>query len=282
MAVIKGLIKEKSLLQKAMDKLNDKQHTNSLRKHLGLSMIGHKCHRYLQYNHYDAFEVTHSTRILRLFGEGHRMEPVLRNELGYKLGIKSFDDQFEVVGFAGHWKGHIDGKGYFLEESEFKDLIDDIFLVEFKTHNDKSFKDLKKNKVKVSKPAHYAQMQTYMDHCKLTHALYVAYNKNDSEIYLEVVEHDPDFCKDLKRKEGEVIMADELLPRIGNDSPAWFECKMCDARKVCFNKEEPKKSCKNCEHADILDDGVWKCGEFELDVFDPCGDYKKASILCQK
>ncbi|QVJ07736.1 hypothetical protein S1R3Y_000027 [Vibrio phage vB_ValP_VA-RY-3] len=279
MANIGKLLKKKRTPeQEMMYRLNEIEVTQDLRGYNGLSSIGNKCVRQMQLVHYDCYQVTLSKRILRLFNEGHRMEPVLVEALK-ELGIVVENDQTRVVGVAGHWKGHIDGEGHFLPDSDF--FEEGVFLTEFKTHNDKSFKDLLKNKVKASKPGHYDQMQAYMGYRRLPKALYVSYNKNDSTIYIEWVEFDPEHFKDLQRKEGEVIMAEELLPRIGNDKSTWFECKMCDARKVCFGKEEVKPSCKNCKHVDVLDDGVWRCTHLVIDLiaFPPCQEYKLGEMF---
>jgi ribosomal protein S27E len=84
--------------------------------------------------------------------------------------------------------------------------------------------------------------------------------KNDSTYYFEWVPFDAEHAADLKRKQVEVIASDVLLPRIGNNSAQWFECKWCDARHVCFGKKEPRLTCRTCTHVDILPDGVWQCG----------------------
>lgn len=279
MANIKKLMtKKRTEEQEMMHMLNDVEVEQDLRGYNGLSSIGNKCIRQMQLAHYDCYRVKFTKRILRLFNEGHRMEPVLVGCLK-ELGIIVENDQAGVVGVAGHWKGHIDGEGFFQKDSPF--FTEGLFLTEFKTHNDKSYKDLIKNKVKVSKPGHYDQMTAYMGYRKLPRALYVSYNKNDSTIYLEWVIFDPEHFKELQRKEAEVIMADTLLPRIGNDSPMWFECKLCDARKVCFGKEPIKKSCKNCQHVDVLDDGEWHCMKHGWDMIpnQPCLEYEKGEMF---
>jgi hypothetical protein len=136
------------------------------------------------------------------------------------------------------------------------------FLAEFKTHNDKSFKELRKLKVKESKPVHYSQMQTYMGYLGLIYALYVAYNKNDSEYYFEIVYFDEEHFSDLKRKEAEVLMSETLLPRIGNNNSTWFECKLCSAKDVCFGKEVADKNCRTCKYVDVLPEGEWGCAYY--------------------
>lgn len=234
-----------------LHKLNDEVSTQGLRPHAGLSGIGNECHRYLQLSHYWAFNQTISARIQRLFNVGHDAEPAMIADLA-RVGITVKNEQAEIIATAGHWKGHIDGEG----EQEGSD----DFLVEFKTHNDKSFVDLKKKKVKESKPVHFGQCQAYMGYRKLSKTLYMALNKNTSEYYIEWIDFDPEYFKDdVQRKELEVISAEELLPRIGNNNITWFACKFCSAKNTCFGKVEVLKSCRTCASVDVLDGGRWSC-----------------------
>lgn len=280
------MVKLTSILPKARPEdemtraVNDTPLTQEKRHYNGLSGIGEKCLRRLQFSHYDCVEVSHSCRMIRLFGVGHTMEPKLRKELSTFLGMTFKGNQDEVIGFAGHWKGHIDGLGMFLRSSKFYTFDDDWFLMEYKTHKASSFAALKKDGVKKSKPMHYGQVTSYMGYKKLNRCLYVGYNKDTSEIYLEWIPFDEDDFKENKRKEAEVVMADCLLPRIGNDSPMWHECKLCDALGVCFGKTPIKKSCKNCQHVDILDGGIWECTKGEtIKGYVPCDKYEQMEIF---
>lgn len=240
--------------------LNSVEVVSKPRTYLGMSQIGDPCHRALQYYHYWAFNTIHSKRMLRLFGVGHRMEDTFIQDL-QSVGFEFESHQSELIGTAGHWKGHDDGIAispgimvgdYFIEKNV-------RILTEFKTHNDKSFKELLRDGLKKSKPGHYGQIQEYLDGHGLYLCLYAAYNKNDSTYHFEVVEKDEEYCKDMKRKEMEVIASDSLLPRIGTGKETWYECKFCDARKVCFKKEDVLINCRTCQHIDVLDNGVWEC-----------------------
>jgi hypothetical protein len=231
--------------------LNDRIIDNSHRGYLGLSMVGHNCLRYLQLCHYWAYQDKISARIQRLFGVGHSAEQMIIDDLK-SVGFDFDSDQFQVIGFGGHWKGHIDGKLY---------KEDDEWLAEFKTHSDKYFKDVSTKGVIASMPKHYGQVTAYMGYTKIKKCLYVAYNKNTSEYYFEVIEFNEDHFKDLQRKESEVLMAESLLPRIGNSKYTWHECRMCSAKDECFGKKEVVKSCRTCTYVDVLPDGIWQCGK---------------------
>jgi len=253
-----------------LKELNDEIIFLDNRGHVGLSQVGHSCHRYLQFVHYWAFNQEISTRVERLFGVGNSTEEVMTRDL-LKKGIDVLDQQKAIIGFSGHWKGHIDG------------IFDDK-LVEFKTHNYKSFNDMVKNGVKKSKPVHYAQMIAYMGYLDLEEGLYMAYNKNDSAYYFEKVVFNKEAFEILQEKEREVILAEALLPRIGTNSQTWFECRYCDAKNVCFKKTTASVSCRTCIHVDVLDDGVWQCSKKEYRVTEDmqrlaCDDYHLSDMF---
>jgi len=236
------------------DDLNHKLVEQKLRPDIGLSQVGHTCHRYLQYYHYWAFSEWIDTSVFRLFEVGHAAEAVMKADLR-KVNIQTHSSQKELIGAGGHWKGHIDDLGYYTNK------VDDEFLVEYKTHNDANFRKVKKEKVFRAMPTHYDQMQAYMDGTKTDKALYMALNKNTSHYYFEWVEKDDERIATLRRKQMEVIASDVLLPRVGNDSPSWFICKMCSASAVCFGKKEPRRSCRTCQYVDVLDGGLWSCSK---------------------
>lgn len=269
---------EKTPLQLAMECLNDEPNVSDKRGYLGMSAIGNPCHRALQFLHYGCVQVSHTSRVNRLFDDGHNAESQLKAELR-KIGIDTYSEQLELIGITGHIQGHIDGLGKFFND-KFK-CIEGEFLVEYKTHNKDNFKSVKTKGVKASHPGHYDQVIMYMHHLNLTQTLYVAKCKDNSEIYLEIIDYDSEHFDTLQRRVIEVITADSLLPRIGNNNPTWFQCKLCDACDICFGREEPSKDCRNCQHVDVMDEGKWKCtlhNEF-LDDTIHCSDYELGDIF---
>lgn len=267
-----ALLKE-SPIDKVHARLNDKMIQGEKRGYLGMSVIGHKCHRYLQFVHYGCMTSSYSQRIERLFNDGHNAEPQMIEALAM-IGIHVTDEQKKVIGYTGHVQGHIDGNGSWFNDT-FQLFPQDNFLVEFKTHNQKSFDELLKNTLLKCKPLHYSQMTSYMGHQGQEKGLYVAKNKNTSQIHVRVLDFDADHFDDLRRKEIEVVTADTLLPRIGNDSPKWFECKMCNALDVCFGRKSIEHDCRNCKFVDVLDQGKWDCTLHGRELVDhkPCDNY---------
>jgi hypothetical protein len=222
------------------------------RDYLGLSSIGTKCYRKLQHDHYWTYKSVKNKRVRRLLNFGKMMEPIITADLA-DIGIYVMGTQDEYVGFAGHWKGHSDGRA--LVEI----APDKNFLVEFKTHNDKNYQSLVKLAVQKAFPSHYDQMTSYLGYSKLPWCLYIGYNKDDSEYYAEIVLFDEERFIELKRKEQEIILATDLLPKIGNGSETWFECKLCNASAVCHGKEKVEQNCRTCANVDVVNNGQWVC-----------------------
>ena len=145
----------------AIDEHLEGQQTPRHSNRLGGSVIGKKCSRELFYGFRWAFPAEKfKGRILRLFGVGHQLEAEFSNYIR-NTGANVYEldpvtgKQFEVNAIGGHVVGFLDGKGIGLAEAPKQ-----MHLIEYKTHNDKSFKDLVKKGLQVSKPEHYAQMQT--------------------------------------------------------------------------------------------------------------------------
>lgn len=171
------------------------------------------------------------------------------------LGI-TFPIQWRVSAVQGHFGGSLDGKGYLPENYPIKEQI----LFEFKTHNDSSFQKLKKEGMKLSKPQHYAQCCTYGYLMKLNYVCYVAVNKNDDEIYIEVVELNHRTGEMLVLKAEKIIISQEPPPRM-NENPNFWLCKMCAYRHICHAEGKPEQNCRSCKYAVPTTDKQWFCNK---------------------
>jgi hypothetical protein len=95
-------------------------------------------------------------------------------------------------------------------------------LFECKTLNNKSWKDLEKHVLAVSKPGYYVQIQLYMAYMQLTDppALLIALNKDTSELYFEWVAFDGAVAQKYSDRAVQILQASsasELLPRLSQD-----------------------------------------------------------------
>lgn len=96
--------------------------------------------------------------------------------------------QFSFTDFDNHHSGHGDGRARNIPDYNLWDLLaDEWVLLEFKTHNDRSFNELANSSVYASKYAHYVQVQCYMHKFGLRLCLYMAVNKNNDELYAEYI-----------------------------------------------------------------------------------------------
>ncbi len=251
-ADIKLAVRTLEAIERAVEQRAD----DGLRPHLGASLIGRPCRRQLWYLFRWAVRPAHSGRILRLFARGQREEEALA-ELLRAAGVTvithnpNTGEQYRFG--TGHFGGSMDGACVGLP-----DAPKTWHVLEFKTHNLKSFNQLEKEGVRLAKPEHWAQMQCYMHWSGMTRALYVAVCKDDDRLHLERIDYDRKEAEALLEKAQAVINAPEPPARISEDA-AWYQCKWCDAWPVCHGKQLPLPTCRSCVHATPEPDGSWSC-----------------------
>ena len=231
--------------------------SSPFRAHLGASLIGRECTRELWYSFHWATKNVFGGRMHRLFNRGHLEEPrfvALLEMIGCTVWqVDAQGKQFRVDGHRGHFGGSIDAVISGLPEMGTAPV-----LGEFKTHGDKSFKKLLDEGVQSAKWEHFVQMQTYMGKLRLPAALYMAVNKNDDEIYAEIVMFDQAVYERYQQRSVIVIDAVEAPKRI-NQSPGWFKCKFCDHKPVCHGTALPERNCRTCVHVKVGDNKTWTC-----------------------
>jgi hypothetical protein len=180
--------------------------------------------------------------------------------------IFQFDEngkQFRISGHAGHYGGSGDGIGLGIPDIP----AGAYALLEFKTHNDKSFNLVKAKGVYEAKYEHWAQMVQYMEKFKLPFALYVAGNKNDDSLYAEIIEANPEGAQMLEDRAGKIIWMKNAPAKIGNPPTAgYFECRFCNYRGVCHLKEQPDLNCRSCSFSEPTERGTWFCNNYQQDI----------------
>ncbi len=244
------------------------------RWHLGGSEIGEACEWKLWGKFRWFKQEKHSGRKHRLFKRGHYEEPQFVKRLK-RIGFEVFEfdedgKQFKIVGQKGHYGGSLDG----IAIAPARYGLPGPLLLEFKTHNEKSFAKLagpivskwphlvrnrgKAEGVTKSKPMHFSQMSTYGEAYKFPYGLYCAVNKETDELWLEIAALDFNHGVNLYNKAGRVIFATEQPKKI-SQSASFMECKLCHLNGICHGSEAPELNCRSCEHSSAVDGGEWYC-----------------------
>ena len=138
-------------------------------------------------------------------------------------------------------------------------------LLEIKTHSEKSFKEIVQKGVLTSKPTHYNQCQQYMRRLELPWCVYIAVNKNNDDIYPELVQAKPEVGSFYEERAIKIIEARTPPPRITED-PSWFECRFCVFREICHYAETPQKNCRSCVFASAGNEGSWYCNKYRRGI----------------
>jgi hypothetical protein len=234
--------------------------TDSPRKHLGASIIGHECSAYLWNVFRWLKQEDFSGRMLRLFNRGHLEEARFIKWLTL-IGFTCYEinpetgNQFQISGVNGHFGGSLDGVVFRADLGS--------LLSEFKTHGEKSFVKLQAEGVRKSKPQHYKQMCTYGKAFGIQYGLYAAVNKNTDELHIEIVELDWSLADDLFRKADSIIHSQTQPQKIAQNE-TYFTCKYCHFSGICFRGEAPAKNCRSCANATPTENATWTCGLYGL------------------
>jgi len=243
------------------------------RPYLGYSGLASPCKRYLWLSFRWCYKKQISKQLQRIFDRGNMEEPRIIKDLK-AIGCEVFREdengkhieiyghegeiQEEIVGLAGHVKGHFDGKVLGLPGA-----AKTKHILEAKTMNDKYFKMLIKNggnetAIKKVFPTYYGQFNSYMGKSNVKRAIFIPVNKNNEErLYIRVHFDEREFDH-LENIAFDILTANIPPKRIGDRT--WFECKFCDARHVCHDKDVPPlETCRSCIKACIEDEGKWTC-----------------------
>ena len=230
------------------------------RPHMGVSLLGHHCDRWLWINFRWAVVEDFDGRILRLFRRGHSEEDTIIRDLR-SIGVDIRSSQ-RRVDFGNHVSGSLDG----VIERGVPEAPKARHVAEFKTHSKKSFDDMVKNGVEKSKPMHFIQMQVYMHGTNINRALYLAVCKDDDRIYTERVKYDKKVAEDAIIRGKRIAMSDRMPEPVSAD-PSWYQCKFCPAHSFCHKAEPTKRvNCRTCAHSTAMPDSTFRCERHDADA----------------
>lgn len=232
------------------------------RNHLGCSIAGHKCDRYLWLSFRWAAKKQSDGRMLRLLERGKREELWLLEDLE-AAGVTVWcvdaetDEQFRLR--WGHIGGSVDGFVVGLAESHGKHVF------EAKTTNAKGYARLQEYGVKRAKPEHWTQIQLYMLGFGVDRAFYVAVCKDNDHIYSEVVKFDEKAAVAARDRLERITLMDAPPERMDAQFPPCMLTSKdgkqypCDFYDLCHGSAWPEPSCRTCISATPREDGRWIC-----------------------
>lgn len=185
--------------------------------------------------------------------------------------------QIRISACQGHFGGSTDGQALLPKHYG----IDGWVLTEYKTQGlgkkYKNFIELVEKGVVAKKPEHFAQMSIYGFKLGLQYAIYMAVNKNDDDLHIEVVKLDWNLGQALEKK-AEMIIFSQTPPAGISMSPAYFECAYCDMKSVCHLSAPADVNCRSCYHAKPVENAEWYCGHWQGNIpkehiKDACGEW---------
>lgn len=253
----------------AIDDYCAKTYDDGHRKHLGASLIGHECKRYLFFVFRWVYHPPTTGRQQRLFNRGHREEDRYVEWLkGIGAQVWTHDTsqppkpdgtypQYRVSAVMGHFGGSLDGIVRLPDSYGLPFPI----LAEFKTNGTgKGFADLMTLGMPVAKPQHFAQTSTYGADpvYSFQWCLYFNINKNDDDLHVELVKLDWNLGRQMKLKAEQVIMSQVPPPKLSLDQ-TYVKCKYCDFAAHCHRGMAAEVNCRSCSYAQPIEGGQWLC-----------------------
>lgn len=237
------------------------------RPYLGYSSLNHPCKRYLWYTFRWCYMQMIEPKGRRIFERGDLEEMrIIRDVKAGGIDVYMINKnggreevtgavgelQEELIGPAGHVKGHPDGRLINLPTAEKTE-----HLLEIKTMNDKFFKMLDKFGVEQAFPTYWGQVNSYMGKMELRRTLFCATNKNNEDRKFIRLKFDPDVFKHLEGVAFDILTTQVPPPKIGDIH--WHECRYCNAKEVCHKGHMPLPTCRSCVHGCVEDEGIWSC-----------------------
>ena len=258
------------LLFNEMDK-RIAEDNDRFRGHLGMSGIGDGDERKTWLNHRWCLPSPFKGRMLRLFDLGNHIEDQLVHFISKTkvFDISAVDangDQYRASYLGGHFAGSCDGFVKRVIDSD----PDEVVLFEAKSCNDKRFRELVKlGDYQGWSQAYQWQLHCYMGCFNLKKAMAVVMNKNNSEIYSEIIDFNPSIWEQAQEKAKRIISSDK--PPSGLSSTDWRLKNETPQYRESYlgNRLPPSVNCRNCHSCkpDMeSDNAAWHCSRFNKDL----------------
>jgi len=200
------------------------------RDYLGASQLGEECARKIWYG-INRPRAPIEPRVQRIFDMGNMLEDYLIKIL-IESGLEVWDTDKATgkqYGFVdGPIKGHCDGVIQGIPESNKPHLL------EIKSAKNSRFNEMKKHGIESSNYQYWIQAHVYAYKLKLDKILFLVYNKDTSELYMERDNANHILAEGMIKK-GKEIVAMEDPPDRAYHSSTFYKCKWCDHSKECWD-----------------------------------------------
>lgn len=237
---------------------------------LGPSSMDTQCDRRVWYGFRWVKADTRDARMTRLLDHGKMMEARFEGWLvaaGVKLWTidpnaspNALNKQYRVRAVGGHVGGYLDGIAILPESYDYPYPI----VAEFKSAGaGKSGSGTDFNKTKadvfVGKPEHAEQFGYYGWKCNYRYSVYMALNKNDDDMTVQIAENDFGKAQMLEARMLSIILSHNPPTRISEDITN-FQCKLCTRfNEICHKGAPYEKNCRSCDYSEPIPGGEWQC-----------------------
>lgn len=251
------------------------------RSYVGASGVGNPCQAYQALCLRGFPSDTPEPKLIRIFAEGHRIETMVVEHLraaGFK--VEAVDPatgrQWKFFSQDGHHICNLDG--FITMPGE------DRMVLEIKSMNHDSFVAFKNQGIAKSHPMYYDQMQDQMalvegSAIPVRKALMVAYCKDNSEFWLEIVSADRPRQGELSQRAVNAIY--HAQAKRATTFEASFTCKECFKRTACWHPEKAVVShCSQCKFATPTERKEWLCTLRQPNeiVSEPCSSFETFEV----
>lgn len=252
------------------------------RHHLGASILGHSCERYLFFTFRWVKLPDFSSRTLRIFERGHQEEDrmiALLRDIGMVIETVDPDtnEQIRAKGLPAHIGGSMDGVLHV--PANHVGTYGTIMPLECKTHNKNSFGKTFGKDLHVSYAQHYTQGNIYATAMGSSHFMYIGLNKDNDSLDIQFPTVDT-ISANIYINRGRNVIHTDSVTRLAKTEEKW-RCKMCDFKELCYSsKPATSRNCRSCKFYSPIEDGTWLCQKkyitvakyAEIDVAEFC-DY---------
>lgn len=219
---------------------------------IGASTVGNSCDALLAFSLRGFPSDEPDPQLRRIFRDGHRIENVVVKDV--RLAGYDIMEDDPMTGKQWEWRKY--GQLAVFKADGIMHIKGEAYLCEIKSMNDDYWNKFKRIGIRLSHPYYYDQMQMGMGMSGIHKCIMIAYNKNNSKYWDEVVEFDPVRYGFLMHR----IEASMIGPsfKVAKRAEDW-RCKGCFKRGVCWGDTKVEKNIRTCKWSKATKDGDFRC-----------------------